>query len=239
MTDRIWIGTSGWVYAHWRGVFYPSDLAQSKWFDYYSSQFGTVEINNTFYRLPREAVFDRWREQAPKDFAYAVKASRFITHVKRLSDAAEPVKLFLSRAVRLGPHLGPILYQLPPKWHADPERLEEFASALPRNRSHVFEFRDADWFQDAVREVLSRYGLSFCLFDRAGLKTPEWVAGSLVYVRFHGSSAAEGRYTHQELAAWAEQIRAWLDDDREVYAYFNNDAFGHAVTNARELRDML
>ena len=151
MEGRVRIGTSGWVYAHWRGVFYPSGLAQSRWFAHYSTQFGTVEINNTFYRLPGEGVFDRWREQAPADFVYAVKSSRFITHVRRLADAAASVNLILSRARRLGSSLGPILYQLPPNWPANPRRLAEFASLLPPDLSHVFEFRDADWFQEPIR----------------------------------------------------------------------------------------
>jgi uncharacterized protein YecE (DUF72 family) len=142
MNTHCHIGTSGWVYPHWRGVFYPPDLPQSRWFDYYSQHFATVEINSSFYRLPAETTFDRWQAQAPPGFIYAVKANRFLTHLKRLKDVAEPLERFLSRARRLGDTLGPILWQLPPHWHADPVRLESFATLLPTDVTNVFEFRD-------------------------------------------------------------------------------------------------
>ena len=240
VTGRWRIGTSGWVYPHWQGVFYPSDLKQPHWFRHYAREFDTVEINNTFYRLPAEKTFDRWREQAPAGFTYAVKASRYITHVRRLKDCAEPLQRFLHRVQRLGNHLGPILYQLPPRWRANPERLAAFATLLPADRLHVFEFRDERWFTEPVREVLAEHNLSFCIFDMPGLRCPQWITGPIVYVRFHGSASLyAGRYTQEELAQWAETIRGFLATGRDVYAYFNNDAFGHAVINARELRALL
>jgi uncharacterized protein YecE (DUF72 family) len=221
-------------------VFYPPGLAQTRWFNHYAGEFDTVEINNTFYRLPSEEVFDRWREQAPEGFTYAVKASRYITHVRRLKDCAEPLERFLSRARRLGDHLGPILYQLPPRWRANPERLAEFAALLPSDLLHVFEFRDERWFAAPVREVLTRHALSFCIFDMPGLRCPQWVTGPIVYIRFHGSASLyAGRYTREELAGWAQAIRRFLAEGRDVYVYFNNDAFGHAVINARELREFV
>ncbi len=237
---RCWIGTSGWIYPHWRGVFYPDALPQSQWFSHYAAHFDTVEINNTFYRLPSETAFDRWREQAPAGFRYAIKANRYLTHIRRLKDCVEPLTRFLERARRLGDRLGPILYQLPPGWGADPDRLAAFAALLPRDLLHVFEFRDPRWFVEPVRATLERYHLSFCLFDMPGLSPPLWVTGPIVYIRFHGSTALyAGRYSWEELALWAERIRGFLQAGHEVYVYFNNDAFGHAVINTMELREML
>ena len=240
VTGRWRIGTSGWVYPHWRGVFYPPRLAQARWFGHYAGHFDTVEINNTFYRLPSEQVFDRWREQAPQGFTYAVKASRYITHLRRLKDCAEPLERFLGRARRLGDRLGPILYQLPPRWRANPQRLAAFAALLPTDLCHVFEFRDPRWFVDPVRDVLTQHNLSFCIFDLPDVRCPRWVTGPIVYIRFHGSGTLyAGRYSREELATWAETIRQFLSAGHDVYVYFNNDAFAHAVINARELREFL
>ncbi len=240
MAARCWIGTSGWIYPHWRGVFYPEGLPPSRWFAHYAAHFDTVEINSTFYRLPSEVAFDRWREQAPPGFRYAVKANRYLPHVRRLKDCAEPLARFLDRARRLGDRLGPVLYQLPPNWSADPDRLAAFAALLPPDRLHVFEFRDPRWWVEPIRATLARYSLSFCLFDMPDLTPPLWVTGPIVYIRLHGSTALyAGRYRREELALWAERIRGFLQAGREVYVYFNNDAFGHAVRNAMELREML
>lgn len=240
MAARCWIGTSGWIYPRWRGVFYPEGLPPSRWFAHYAAHFDTVEINSTFYRLPSEAAFDRWREQAPPGFRYAVKANRYLTHVRRLKDCAEPLARFLDRARRLGDRLGPVLYQLPPNWSADPDRLAAFATLLPRDLLHVFEFRDPRWWVEPIRATLARYGLSFCLFGMPDLTPPLWITGPIVYIRLHGSTALyAGRYRREELARWAERIRGFLQAGREVYVYFNNDAFGHAVRNAMERREML
>ncbi len=237
MNPRLRIGTSGWVYPHWRGIFYPPDLPQSRWYTHYAKEFDTVEINYSFYRLPSEAAFDRWREQAPEGFIYAVKANRYITHVKRLKEAAEPLERFLARTRRLGDKLGPILWQLPPRWRANPERLETFAALLPPDLTHAFEFRDPRWFVEPVRRILEQHGLAFCIFDMPGLPCPTWVTSDVVYLRFHGSGVVYGgRYGREELQPWADRILRWLREDRKVYAYFNNDAFGYALEDARELR---
>jgi uncharacterized protein YecE (DUF72 family) len=221
-------------------VFYPPGLSQSHWFNHFASEFNTVEINNTFYRLPTEQACDHWREQAPHGFTYAVKASRFITHVRRLKDCAEPLETFLSRVRRLGDHLGPILYQLPPRWSPDPQRLAEFAALLPGDLSHVFEFRDPRWFNEPVQQVLSTHHLAFCIFDMPGVSCPHWVSGPLVYLRFHGSQALyAGRYTHEGLTRWTSVIRQFLNTGHDVYAYFNNDISGNAIFNARELSALL
>jgi uncharacterized protein YecE (DUF72 family) len=257
MNVRCYVGTSGWVYAHWRGIFYPSDLPQPRWYNHYASFFDTVEINYSFYRLPSEKTFDRWQTQAPAGFVYALKANRFLTHVKRLKDVAAPLERFLVRARRLGDKLGPILWQLPPRWGADPARLESFATLLVVDRSteqsatgstqgssptlsHVFEFRDPAWFVQPVQEVLERFGLNFCIFDMPGLPCPPWITGDVVYLRFHGvGQVYAGRYGWEGLQPWAERIRQWLTEERTVYAYFNNDAFGHAVADAQTLRELL
>ncbi len=238
--ERLRIGTSGWVYPHWRGVFYPPGLPQSHWYTHYAKTFDTVEVNYSFYRLPSEETFDRWREQAPPGFIYAVKANRYITHVKRLKDAAEPLARFLARARRLGEKLGPILWQLPPRWRANPERLENFAALLPPDLTHAFEFRDSRWFVEPVRRILERHSLAFCIFDMPGLPCPTWVTGDVVYLRFHGSAVVYGgRYGREGLQPWAARIQEWLCEGRRVYAYFNNDAFGFALEDARELREFL
>jgi uncharacterized protein YecE (DUF72 family) len=223
-------------------------LPQSRWFDHYARHFATVEINYSFYRLPAEKTFDHWQAQAPPEFIYAVKANRFLTHVKRLKDVAEPLERFLSRARRLGDRLGPILWQLPPRWRADPARLETFATLLsadPSTRSgrslaHVFEFRDPSWFIPPVREILERVGLSCCIFDMPDLSCPRWVTSEVVYLRFHGAGMLyAGRYGRVELLSWAECVQEWLSEGRMVYAYFNNDAFGHALEDARLLRELV
>ena len=240
MNAHCYIGTSGWVYAHWRGVFYPPELPQARWYGHYSQHFETVEINYSFYRLPSEKTFDRWQAQAPAGFIYALKANRYLTHHKRLQDVTEPLERFLSRARRLGDKLGPMLWQLPPHWHADPARLESFAALLPADLVHAFEFRDPSWFTPAIREVLGRFGLGFCIFDMPGLACPLWVTGDIVYLRFHGSGQLyAGGYGAEGLRPWAERIQSWLVEGRSVYVYFNNDAHGQAVQDAQTLRNLL
>ena len=234
------IGTSGWVYPHWRHVFYPPDLPQKQWFVHYARYFDTVEINNTFYRLPSEATFDAWRQQAPAGFVYAVKASRYITHVRRLRECAEPVEHFLSRARRLGPHLGPILYQLPPRWKPNLERLAQFLTLLPPDLVHVFEFRDERWFIPEVFDLLREHRVGFCIFHMPDLETPLEVTSNVVYIRLHGAGALYmGSYPDEALRLWAERIQGWWASGLQVYVYFNNDAFGNAVRNALTLKEML
>jgi uncharacterized protein YecE (DUF72 family) len=234
------IGTSGWVYPHWQGVFYPEDLPRSGWFEYYARQFKTVEINNTFYRLPQEKTFEAWAAQAPPGFCYAVKANRYLTHMKKLKPDPEALHKFLGRARRLGRCLGPILWQLPPGWHANPQRLAEHAQGLPKDLIHAFEFRDADWFRPEIRQVLAKHELTFCIYDVVEGACPLWVTGSTVYLRFHGAAVKYGGgYGEARLEPWAERIRQWNAEGRDVYAYFNNDLGGFAPDDARTLRRLL
>jgi uncharacterized protein YecE (DUF72 family) len=230
------IGTSGWVYEHWRGLLYPPEMKQAEWFGVFARHFDTVEINNSFYRLPSEDAFDAWREQAPPRFLYAVKASRFLTHFKKLKDPEEPLKLFFERAQRLGDRLGPVLYQLPPRWKLNLPRFEAFLNALPRGYDHVVEFRDQSWMAEPVFAAMARRGVSHCIHDMRGLEVPATVTAAPVYVRFHGASSQGGDYPHQELEAWAHRISDWRGQGLDVYVYFNNDWSGFALKNAVALK---
>lgn len=234
------IGTSGWTYNHWLGVFYPEDLPKSRWLEHYCRHFDTVEINCSFYRLPREATFSNWRKRAPEGFIFAVKASRYITHVKRLSEIEESLELFLSRAELLGEKLGPILFQLPPRFKADPERLERLLSLLPEGLKAAFEFRDESWFCREIYELLERHNAALCIADSPKFPRAFEVTADFSYFRLHGSKKLyASRYTREELEGWASIIREHLRSGLDVYVYFDNDAFGYAVENALELKGML
>ncbi|MDY6917437.1 MAG: DUF72 domain-containing protein [Chloroflexota bacterium] len=234
------IGTSGWVYRHWREVFYPSKLPQSRWLEFYTSHFSTVELNNSFYRLPTEKAFGGWRDTVPPGFVYAVKVSRFITHIKRLREAEEPVQTFLSRARLLGDKLGPLLYQLPPNMHRNDARLDAFLSLLPTGLRHVVEFRHESWLDEEVFDILRRHNAGLCVFDMPDLSCPLLATADFAYVRFHGATGLYySCYSDEELAEWAGRIRALGDSLDAVYIYFNNDAAGYAVKNARTLAEEL
>lgn len=235
---RIRIGCSGWEYRHWRGTFYPRDLAVVDWLQYYAGLFETVELNGTFYRLPEPATFDRWRERAPAGFRYAVKASRYLTHIRRLADPAEPIERLWTRAVRLEDHLGPMLYQLPPRWHRNLPRLGAFLEALPARRLHAIEFRDPSWHDPATYSLLERHGVALCLHDMPGAQAPAQPVGPFVYVRFHGQHGTySGSYPPQAIGAWARRLAGWAADGRDAWVYFNNDAGGQAPRDAIRLRE--
>jgi len=211
----------------------------SRWFDYYASKFHTVEINNTFYRLPEAAVFRSWRERAPAGFTFAVKASRFLTHMKKLKDPEAPLELFFSRAKELGRTLGPVLYQLPPRWPVNLERLETFLRALPRRRLNVVEFREPTWYVDPVYELLERHRVALCLHDMHGSASGQLDVGPFVYVRFHGTERYSGSYSDDRLGRWAEWLTERRRSGKRIYAYFNNDVGGHAPRDAARLRSLL
>jgi uncharacterized protein YecE (DUF72 family) len=232
------IGCSGWQYKHWRGDFYPAALSARRWLEYYATHFDTVEINNSFYRLPEADTFAEWRRRVPRSFVYAVKASRYLTHMKKLKEPGPPVALFFSRASKLGQRLGPVLYQLPPHWPRNPERLENFLRTLPRNRLHAIEFRDPTWYVDEVFDLLSRYRAALCLHDMAGSPTGRRLVGPFVYLRLHGPQRYAGRYSDHALESWAEWCANRSRQGVPVYAYFNNDAGGHAPRDALRLREL-
>src|SRR5262245_46275695 len=186
LTPSVHIGCSGWQYRHWRGDFYPADLSQSQWLEHYAQRFDTVEINNTFYRLPDAATFASWGKRTPRRFVFAVKASRYLTHMKKLKEPDGPIELFFSRAKRLGSALGPTLYQLPPGWAlkaASLERFELFLRALPRRRRHAVEFREPSWYAEEVFALLRRHRVALCLHDMKGSATGRLAVGPFVYAR--------------------------------------------------------
>jgi uncharacterized protein YecE (DUF72 family) len=239
-TSAVRVGCSGWQYKHWRGNFYPADLPQKQWFEHYASVFDTVEINNSFYRLPEAATFAAWAERAPNRFLFAVKASRFLTHMKKLKDPEEPVERFFSRARALRKHLGPVLYQLPPGWKLDRGRLEHFLHVLPRNVRHVLEFREPSWYADDVYALMRRHDVALCLHDMPGSATGRLRVGPFVYVRFHGASGRyAGSYPERRLGEWADWLNEQMAAGADVYAYFNNDVAGHAPRDAVTLRRLL
>lgn len=234
------IGTSGWEYAHWRGDFYPAELPKRRWFEFYARHFDTVELNTSFYRLPRPEAFEGWRRRAPEGFTFAVKASRYLTHVKRLNEPTEPLERFWSRSRRLGDRFGPVLYQLPPRWLPNHERLATFLAAIPPGHPQSVEFRDRRWYEPRVFAMLEEAGVALCLHDMSGSASPAERIGPFVYVRFHGSGAKYGgAYPEAILSGWAERIVAWSRSGHPVWAYFNNDIGGHAVRDAARLRELV
>jgi uncharacterized protein YecE (DUF72 family) len=237
---RARVGCSGWQYKHWRGTFYPMDVPQSRWFEQYASIFDTVEINNSFYRLPERDTFAAWAARAPRRFEFAVKASRFLTHMKKLKDPEEPLDRLFSRMRGLGRHLGPVLYQLPPGWKRDVDRFRHFLNALPRGARHVVEFREPTWYCDEIRALMERHRIALCLHDMPGSATGRERLGPFVYVRFHGATGKYGgSYSDDRLRGWAEWLEAQRAEGYDVYAYFNNDVGGHAPRNALTLRGMM
>jgi uncharacterized protein YecE (DUF72 family) len=236
----IRIGTSGWHYDHWSGLFYPAGLPKNKWFEHYAQHFDTVEINNTFYQLPKHETFKNWRKQAPDDFLFTVKANRYITHVKRLKNVQEPLERFLESARLLMNNLGPILYQLPPGMHKDLDRLGAFIRLLPTKQTAVFEFRHKSWFSEDTYELLRQSNLAFCIHDMPGVPTPRVITGNVIYIRFHGATGRyEGDYPRSTLRDWARWIKQHAKEIRNVYAYFNNDARAYAVHNAKTFREQI
>jgi uncharacterized protein YecE (DUF72 family) len=243
----VHVGCSGWHYKSWRGVVYPEKLATDEWLRAYTRRFTTVELNSTFYRLPAESTFATWRSNVPATFRFAMKASRFLTHIKRLRDPEEPLTRLLSRAGPLGATLKVVLYQLPPRWVPDPERLELFLAALPQRldaRSatlhHVIEMRDRRGYERWVLDQLARHGVSLCLHDMPELETPIVRVGPVAYVRLHGYGVKYGgSYPDRVLEDWAAWVCQERSAGRDVYVYFNNDIHGFAVRDAERLRTLV
>ncbi|HXW04499.1 MAG TPA: DUF72 domain-containing protein [Vicinamibacterales bacterium] len=234
------IGCSGWQYRHWRADFYPPALPQRLWLEHYAGTFDTVEINNSFYRLPAAETFAAWRERVPRGFLFAVKASRYLTHMRKLKDPEAPLNLFFERATALGPRLGPVLYQLPPGWRKDVARLAGFVGRLPPRRLHAIEFREPSWYADDALAVLDKRNVTLCLHDMPGSASGRTRVGGFAYVRFHGSGAKYGGgYPESDLREWARWIHGERRAGRQVYAYFNNDVGGHAPRDAVRLRSMV
>ncbi|WP_240031445.1 DUF72 domain-containing protein [Guyparkeria sp. SCN-R1] len=236
----LYIGTSGWNYPHWREAFYPSGMPPADWLSFYARHFSSVEINATFYRLPSPETLGAWRDAVPPDFRFAVKASRYITHLKKLKDAQSIIATFFERIDRLGDRLGPILFQLPPRWHVNVERLSAFLDALPGGYRYAFEFRDPSWWNASVTDLLATHGAAFCLFDLDGETSPFIETADFVYLRWHGTDGPyRGGYSDAQLRSLAQRFQGALDDGRDVYAYFDNDAEAQAPRDAARLRAIL
>jgi len=244
---KLYIGTSGWVYSHWEGVFYSQDLPSKDKLKYFSKHFKTAEINYSFYHLPRPSTYQKWYSETPEDFLFAVKASRFITHIKRLKGVKETWKQFLNNAISLKEKLGPILFQFPPSFKATPEnikRLEDFLKFItkyhiPHTKYRIrfaFEFRHKSWCDKKIYQLLKKYKVAWVIADSPSYPKAEVVTADFIYIRMHGSKVLfTSNYTKKELKDLAQKVKKWLRQKKEVFVYFNNDAMGYAIENAREL----
>lgn len=241
MSCDIRIGTSGFHYRHWVGPFYPKKTPATGMLSFYVRHFDTLELNNSFYRLPTPEAFDCWRDSTPENFIFAVKASRFITHNKKLKDPENAIENLLPRAERLGKKLGPVLFQLPPAWKVNPGRLDSLLAILPREHRYAFEFREHSWITDGVRSILERHNAAFCIYELARYHSPLWVTADFAYVRLHGPGDGkyQGSYSDERLAKWAEWIAERREGLKAIYIYFDNDQAGYAAHNALRLRELV
>jgi uncharacterized protein YecE (DUF72 family) len=236
----IRIGTSGWHYKHWVGTVYPPRWPASKMLAWYQEHFDTVEINNSFYRLPPESAVEEWRSSTPDNFVFAVKGSRFLTHMKKLKDPVAGLEKFFSRADLLKEKLGPILFQLPPNFPVNVERLDEFLNALPKWHRYAFEFRNETWNNAEILQILRRRNVAYCPFHLAGYQSPIEITADFTYVRLHGPGGKyQGSYDDDALRTWARRIKTWRKDLAAVYVYFDNDDSGYAAKNALRLRELV
>ncbi|MCX7597675.1 MAG: DUF72 domain-containing protein [Armatimonadetes bacterium] len=238
---KAWIGTSGWAYRHWRsGVFYPEDLKGVDQLTHYASVFDCVELNSTFYHTPRETTIRTWVERTPSGFLFAYKGSRVITHLRRLREVEEPTRLVMSRAALLGEKLGPILWQFPPGFHYDPDRLVAFLRLLPPGHRYAFEFRHQSWFQEPCYELLRQHKATLVWADTPRYPLVKEITADFVYARLHGHEVLYAScYTEAQLEEWAADFRHALQQGRDVFVFFDNDAEGYAPHNALALREIL
>lgn len=239
--SRVWVGTSGWTYDGWRGLFYPKDVAKKRWLEWYGEQFATTEVNGSFYRTPSLAAVRGWRDQTPDDFIFAWKASKFITHWKRLTENCKnSLELMETRLQALGPKAGPVLFQLPARFKADRERLASFLKMLPKRYKYAFEFRDESWYDERLLEVLRDRDVALCISDHEAAPSPWEVTAAHVYLRGHGPTGQyKDRYRPQALGKWASQINQWKRRKLDVYCYFDNDQKSAAPKDARKLVELL
>jgi uncharacterized protein YecE (DUF72 family) len=237
MARKIHIGTSGWVYKHWKGAFYPPDVRERDWLTFYAQHFDIVELNNTFYRLPPESAVNAWRETSPPGFRFAVKGSRFITHMKKLKDPEPALEKFFQRAGLLGRKLGPVLFQLPPHWPPDEARFAAFLEALPKGHRYTFEFRHPGWNNPEIERLLRKHNAAVCIFHLAGFQSHLGHTANFTYIRLHGPGGKyQGSYPDSDLKIWADRLREW--DLTDAYIFFDNDDSGHAPANAARLKEL-
>jgi len=238
--SKIHIGTSGWHYKHWKGRFYPDAVGEQDQLEYYKQVFKTVEINNSFYRLPASGTFKTWASLVPAGFIFSVKASRFFTHMKKLNVTKRDLHPFFTRLRHLGKKQGPVLFQLSPAWKVNPERLEQFLQRLPAEHRYCFEFRNATWYDERIYTLLKKYHCAFCIYHLEGHLSPLMITAGFVYVRLHGPAGKyQGSYSTAVLRTWMKRCKAWLADKKDVFVYFDNDQDGYAAFNAQSLSRML
>lgn len=230
------IGTSGWQYKHWKKLFYPEELKTSSWLNFYCRNFDIVELNSSFYHQPSKDVFAGWAAAVPPQFVFAVKAPSFFTHLKKLSDPGSQLKAFIESAGALGPHLGPILFQLPPRWHLNIERFETFVDKLPDGLKVTVEFRDPTWHRPELFDLLEKKNIAFCIYELGGYQSPVISTASFIYIRLHGPGQKyEGSYPDYRIRNWAIQVKNWTELGKDVYVFFDNDQFAYAPHNALDL----
>ncbi|WP_089320616.1 DUF72 domain-containing protein [Pontibacter ummariensis] len=240
MEQKIHIGTSGWHYKHWMGTFYPPEVKQKGFTDYYLRFFSTVEVNNSFYRLPTPETFANWRSATPENFVFAVKASRFITHMKKLKEPQEGLSRLFNSVNSLEEKLGPILFQLPPMWHVNKERLQDFLRLLPPYYRYTFEFRHPSWYAPEVLDLLRERNIAFCIYELEGHMSPLEITADFAYVRLHGPDGKyAGSYSESAMQWWAKQCLDWQAQGLDVYVYFDNDQLGYAAFNAQRLQQLV
>lgn len=236
---QIYIGTSGWSYPHWVKVFYPKNVGPTDRLIFFSHSFDTVEINNTFYHVPYESVVKNWYQSVPKQFVFSVKASRYITHLKRLKDPDKTTSLFFKSLKPLKTKLGPILFQLPPSFEKNLERLELFLKHLSKKYLYVFEFRHPSWYTADCYKLLKKYAVALCITDLGGKLSPQKVTTHFTYIRLHGPKTYRGQYGRKKLAIWKRRINNWKKNKISVYCYFDNDEKSYAVKDAKILKEIL
>jgi len=242
MTNRghCFIGTAGWAYNHWSGTVYPDGLRADDRLSHYARFLHTVEVNSTFYALPSEKRIAAWLAATPPGFVFAVKASRYLTHMKKLKDPEAGLGRFLEALHPFGDRLGPVLFQLPPRWRCNAARLGAFLEAVPRGRRYAFEFRDPSWHGEEILALLGQRNAAFCIFELAGERSPQFITADFTYIRLHGPGGAyQGRYDEQALRRWAERISGWRNAGLDVHCYFDNDEAGYAFENAVRLTDLV
>ena len=235
MTKKIFIGTSGYSYKHWIDKFYPKDLPQKRWLEFYAQHFNSVELNVTFYRLPKESLFENWYKRTPSNFRFVIKGSRFITHIKRLQDCKEPLSLFMQRAANLKDKLSCILWQTPPSLSYDSKRIKDFVKYLKEWPQYLysFEFRNKSWFNEELYDIFRENNINLCISDSPSYPYEEVFTSNFLYIRFHGGKKLYGsNYSSLELEDWKNKIDIWMKDKNTLFAFFNNDAYGFAIENA-------
>ncbi len=237
---KYYIGTSGWSYKHWKDKFYPEDIKQKDWLNYYTKKFDTVELNGSFYHLPKKETFRNWKEVTPDNFIFSVKASRFITHNKKLKDPKEPVRNFYESANRLGKKIGITLFQLPPNLNYNHDKLKHFVKILPKTKRYTIEFRNQTWWNDDAFSILKKNNIAFCIFELGDVQSPKMITADFVYIRLHGPDGKyKGNYNKVLLSKWKKDIQKWNKEGKDVYCYFDNDEKAYAPNNALKLISML